>query len=86
MALAKAEEGQDRQNHNDQADEIDKTVHGFLLMSAPFFNRQSAATGKVPHADRKKRQPVERDGRLMPSMSFDLIASVPIFGLCATPV
>ncbi|MGY2904040.1 hypothetical protein [Bradyrhizobium sp. URHC0002] len=36
MASAKAEEGQDRQNHNNQADEIDKTVHGFLLMSRPF--------------------------------------------------
>jgi alkylated DNA repair dioxygenase AlkB len=28
---------------------------------------------------------VEVDGRLMPLMSFDLVASVPIFGLCATP-
>jgi hypothetical protein len=32
--LAKAEEGQNRQNHNDQAYEIDKTVHGFLRVSA----------------------------------------------------
>jgi hypothetical protein len=31
MALAKAEERQNRQNHNNQADEIDKTVHGILL-------------------------------------------------------
>src|SRR3954454_16970557 len=32
MALAKAEEGQNRKNHDNQADEIDKTVHGFLRM------------------------------------------------------
>jgi hypothetical protein len=45
MALAEAEEGQNRQNHNDQADEIDKTVHGFLLYPAPFSidNRPQAA-------------------------------------------
>jgi hypothetical protein len=48
MALAKAEEGQNRQDHDNETDEIDKTVHGFLLMSRPFLNRQSAATGKVP--------------------------------------
>src|SRR3954463_12609044 len=36
MALAQAEEGQNRQNHNDQADEIDKTVHSFLPISRPF--------------------------------------------------
>ena len=30
MALTKAEEGQNSQNHNDQAYEIDKTVHVFL--------------------------------------------------------
>jgi hypothetical protein len=34
MASAKAEEGQDRQNHNNQADKIDKTVHGFLRAAA----------------------------------------------------
>ena len=38
MALAKAEEGQDRQNHDNQANKIDKTVHGFLLMSRPIFS------------------------------------------------
>src|SRR5215203_1888915 len=49
MALAEAEEGQDRQNHNNQADEIDKTVHSFLRgIPLHFLNRQSAATGKVP--------------------------------------
>jgi hypothetical protein len=53
MTLAKAEEGQDRQDYDNQTDEIDKAVHGFLLMSPPFLNRQSAATGKVPHAGRK---------------------------------
>jgi hypothetical protein len=53
MALAKAEEGQDRQDYDNEADEIDKTVHGFLLMSRPIHNRQSAATGKVPHATGK---------------------------------
>jgi hypothetical protein len=35
MALAKAKEGQDRQNDNDQAYNIDKTVHVFLRMSGP---------------------------------------------------
>jgi hypothetical protein len=50
MALAKAEEGQNRQNHDNQADEIDKTVHGFLRMCpAAIFssdnlpNRQSSS-------------------------------------------
>jgi hypothetical protein len=38
MALAKAEEGQNRQYHHNQADKIDKTVHGFLLISCPFFS------------------------------------------------
>jgi hypothetical protein len=38
MTLTKAEEGQNRQNHNNQADKIDKTVHGFLHMSRPFFS------------------------------------------------
>jgi hypothetical protein len=37
MASAKAEEGQDRQNHNNQADKIDKTVHGFLRAAATIF-------------------------------------------------
>ena len=32
MALAKTEEGQNRQNHNNQTNEIDETVHGFLRM------------------------------------------------------
>jgi hypothetical protein len=36
MALTEAEEGQDRQDYDNQTDEIDKTVHGFLLMSRPF--------------------------------------------------
>jgi hypothetical protein len=36
MALTKAEEGQNRQDYDDEADEIDKTVHGFLLISRPF--------------------------------------------------
>jgi hypothetical protein len=35
MTLAKAKEGQDRQDYDNQTDEIDKAVHGFLLMS-PF--------------------------------------------------
>jgi hypothetical protein len=51
MALAKPEEGQDRQNHNNQADEIDKTVHGFLLMSRPVFsvdNRPQLAKFPTP--------------------------------------
>jgi hypothetical protein len=49
MELAEAEEGQDRQNHNNQADEINETVHGFLLKSRPFSqstidrNRQSSS-------------------------------------------
>jgi hypothetical protein len=49
MALAKAEEGQDRQDYDNETDEIDKTVHGFLLMSRPFSqptigrNRQSSS-------------------------------------------
>jgi len=34
--LAKAEEGQDRQDHDDESNEIDKTVHGFLRVPAPF--------------------------------------------------
>jgi hypothetical protein len=37
MTLTKAEEGQNRQNHNNQTNKINKTVHGFLLMSRPFF-------------------------------------------------
>ena len=86
MALAKAEEGQDRQNHDNQADEIDKTVHGFLLVSRPFSQPTIGRNGKVPPVSRKKRQPVARDGRLVPLLSFDLVASVPIFRLCAIPV
>jgi hypothetical protein len=54
MALAKAEEGQDREDYDNETDEIDKTVHGFLLVSRPFINRQSVAAGKVPSARRKK--------------------------------
>jgi hypothetical protein len=55
MALAKAEEGQDRQDYDNETDEIDKTMHGFLLVSRPFINRQSVAAGKVPPVNRKNR-------------------------------
>jgi hypothetical protein len=37
MTLTKAEEGQNRQNHNNQTNKINKTVHGFLLMSRPLI-------------------------------------------------
>ncbi|MBR1279014.1 hypothetical protein [Bradyrhizobium sp. AUGA SZCCT0283] len=67
MASAKAEEGQDRQNHNNQADKIDKTVHGFLPAPATIFLSDNfpkpakflAPTGKVATVE-------ERDGHLMP--------------------
>jgi hypothetical protein len=35
-ALTEAEEGQHRQDHDNQADQIDKTVHGF----PPYVPRQ----------------------------------------------
>ena len=54
MTLAKTEERQHRQNYNDQADEIDKTVHGFLRLSAQLLEQQSAETGKVPEVAGKR--------------------------------
>jgi alkylated DNA repair dioxygenase AlkB len=38
MALAKAEERQNRQDHDNEADEIDETVHGFLRMPCLHFS------------------------------------------------
>jgi hypothetical protein len=38
MTSAEAEEGQDRQNHDNQTDKIDKTVHDFLRMSRRHFS------------------------------------------------
>jgi hypothetical protein len=81
MALAEAEEGQNRQNHNYQADEIDKTVHSFLPISRPLLNRQSAATGKVPPATGKDGNGWSATAHRMTLTSFDLVASVPTFGL-----
>jgi hypothetical protein len=56
-ALTEAEEGQHCQDHDNQADEIDKTVHGFLHMSRAILDRQSSGIGKVPEISRKKLQP-----------------------------
>jgi hypothetical protein len=38
VALPEAEEGQHRQDHDNQTDKIDKTVHGFLHMSRAILN------------------------------------------------
>jgi hypothetical protein len=53
MTSAEAEEGQNRQNHDNQADQIDKTVHGFAPYVSPPFspatifpNRQSSSAGR----------------------------------------
>ena len=56
-ALTEAEEGQHCQDHDQQADEIDKTVHGLLHMSRAILDRQSSGIGKVPEISRKKLQP-----------------------------
>jgi hypothetical protein len=58
IAIAKAEERQNRQNDDDQADQIDKTVHGYPPPNVPppCLDRQFFATGKVPPANRKKMQ------------------------------
>ena len=60
MALAKAEEGQNRQNHDDEAHKIDKTVHVTSVRPPPSLKRPSAGIGKVPPADRKKMQSTGR--------------------------
>jgi hypothetical protein len=59
IASAKAEEGQDRQNHDNQADEIDKTVHEFPPYVPPPFseatifpNRQSSSCSQEKVANR----------------------------------
>jgi hypothetical protein len=46
LASTKAEEGQDRQNYDDETDEINQSVHEFLLASPHSLKRLSI--GKVP--------------------------------------
>src|SRR4051795_8032149 len=64
MALAKAEEGQNRQNHDNQADEIDKTVHGFLLMSRPF---SQSTIGRNRQSSSRQQEKAATDGARRPS-------------------
>jgi hypothetical protein len=64
MALAKAEEGQDRQNHDNQANEIDKTVHGFLLMSRPF---SQSTIGRNWQSSSRRQEKMVTGGARWPS-------------------
>jgi hypothetical protein len=66
MALAKAEEGQDRQNHDNQADEVDKTVHGFLLMSLSCPFSQSTIDRNWQSSSRQEEKMVTGGARWPP--------------------
>jgi hypothetical protein len=51
MVSTQAKEGQNCQNHDDEADEINQSVHEFPPCEpAQFLNRQSTATDEVPLA------------------------------------
>jgi hypothetical protein len=55
MALAKAEEGKNRQNYDDETDEIDKSVHELApLYPDPTSHRQFTCTGKVPQFEKER--------------------------------
>ena len=54
MASAKAEEGQDRQNHDDESDEIYKTVHKFAPCTRPvFLNDNLPEPTKFPRSGKR---------------------------------
>src|SRR5262249_21657308 len=81
MALAKTEEGQDRHNHDDESDEIDETVHGFLrvprsilsidnLPEMAKFQRMAGKRCKRTRASLRQISPCElRAGDAAPSSS-----------------
>ena len=48
MSLAKAEEGKNCQNHNDETDEIDKSVHSLLPCTAPLLTDNLLVPAKFP--------------------------------------
>jgi hypothetical protein len=82
-ALTEAEEGQHCQDHDNQADEIDKTVHGFLHMSRAILDRQSSGIGKVPETGRKKLQPTILNHWIKSlTRCLYLPVSLPISGAC----
>jgi hypothetical protein len=70
MALAKAEEGQDRQDYDNETDEIDETVHGFLLVSRPF---SQPTIGRNWQSSSRRQEKMVTGGAwrsLMPLMSL----------------
>jgi hypothetical protein len=70
MTLAKAEEGKDRQDYDNETDEIDKTVHGFLLMYRPF---SQSTIGRNLQSSSRHQEKVVAGGARQPSPATDVV-------------